>query len=76
MHRDKCAVLIQSHWRRNMGYKKSCEMADYWNRMLEWTKEQEFNQTTEGRAKVIAVNIIDKSVRLQTEEDGIKSYIC
>lgn len=29
--------------------------------------------TKEGRAKVIAVNIIDKSVRVQTEEDGIKS---
>lgn len=30
--------------------------------------------TTDGRAKVIAVNIIDKSVRVQTEEDGIKSF--
>ena len=30
--------------------------------------------TTEGRAKVIAVNIIDKSVRVLTEGDGIKSY--
>lgn len=30
--------------------------------------------TTEGRAKVIAVNIIDKSVRVQTEEQGIKSF--
>jgi hypothetical protein len=63
MHRDKCAVLIQSHWRRNMGYKKSCEMADYWNRMLEWTKEQEFNQTPEGRAKLIKSRIIQESIR-------------
>jgi len=30
--------------------------------------------TTEGRAKVIGVNIIDKSVRVQTEADGIKSF--
>ena len=30
--------------------------------------------TKEGRAKVIAVNIIDKSVRVMTEEEGIKSY--
>jgi cell fate regulator YaaT (PSP1 superfamily) len=30
--------------------------------------------TKEGRAKVIAVNIIDKSVRVQTEEDGIKTF--
>ena len=30
--------------------------------------------TTDGRAKVIAVNIIDKSVRVKTEEDGIKSF--
>ncbi len=29
--------------------------------------------TKEGRAKVIAVNIIDKSVRVLTEEDGIRS---
>ncbi len=30
--------------------------------------------TNEGRGKVIAVNIIDRSVRVQTKEDGIKSY--
>lgn len=30
--------------------------------------------TKDGRAKVIAVNIIDKSVRVETEEEGIKSY--
>ncbi len=27
-----------------------------------------------GKAKVIAVNVIDKSVRVQTQEDGIKSF--
>ena len=30
--------------------------------------------TSMGRAKVIAVNIIDKSVRVITEEDGIQSF--
>lgn len=30
--------------------------------------------TPDGKAKVIAVNVIDKSVRVLTEEDGIKSY--
>jgi len=30
--------------------------------------------TTDGRAKVIAVNIIDKSVRVQTETEGIKVF--
>ena len=30
--------------------------------------------TTDGRAKVIAINIIDKSVRVKTEADGIKSF--
>lgn len=30
--------------------------------------------TPEGKARVIAVNVIDKSVRVQTEEEGIKSY--
>jgi cell fate regulator YaaT (PSP1 superfamily) len=30
--------------------------------------------TAEGRARVIAVNIIDKSVRVQTESEGIKSF--
>lgn len=27
-----------------------------------------------GRARVIAVNVIDKSIRVQTQEDGIKSF--
>lgn len=30
--------------------------------------------TPDGKARVIAVNVIDKSVRVQTEEEGIKSY--
>ena len=30
--------------------------------------------TEDGKAKVIAVNVIDKSVRVLTEGDGIKSY--
>ena len=37
-------------------------------------KNHSFVTTKEGRGKVIAVNIIDKSVRVQTAEDGIKSY--
>ena len=28
----------------------------------------------DGRCKVIAVNVIDKSVRVETREEGIKSY--
>ncbi len=30
--------------------------------------------TQEGKARVIAVNVIDKSVRVLTEEEGVKSY--
>lgn len=40
----------------------------------ELPKNHTFVTTPEGRGKVIAVNIIDKSVRVQTKEDGIKSY--
>ena len=40
----------------------------------ELPKIHSFVKTNEGRGKVIAVNIIDKSVRVQTQEDGIKSY--
>ncbi len=37
-------------------------------------KINSFVKTEVGKAKVIAVNVIDKSVRVQTQEDGIKSY--
>lgn len=30
--------------------------------------------TPDGKARVIAVNVIDKSVRVQTEEEGVKAY--
>lgn len=31
-------------------------------------------KTTDGRAKVLAVNIINKTVRVKTEEEGIKTF--
>ena len=37
-------------------------------------KNHSYVKTNHGRAKVISVNIIDKSVRVQTKEDGIISY--
>jgi len=37
-------------------------------------KLNSFVRTKDGKGKVVAVNVIDKSVRIQTEEDGIKSY--
>ncbi|MCK5761981.1 MAG: stage 0 sporulation family protein [Candidatus Izimaplasma sp.] len=40
----------------------------------ELPKNHSFVKTEHGRGKVIAVNIIDKSVRVQTQQDGIKSY--
>jgi len=46
----------------------------YKEHRLEVPKINSWVTTTEGRAKVIAVNIIDKSVRVKTEEDGIKSF--
>lgn len=46
----------------------------YKEHRLELPKINSWVTTTEGRAKVIAVNIIDKSVRVQTEADGIKSF--
>ena len=46
----------------------------YKEHRLELPKINSWVTTKEGRAKVIAVNIIDKSVRVQTEEEGIKSF--
>ena len=40
----------------------------------ELPKIHSFVKTIDGRGKVVAVNIIDKSVRVQTQEDGIKPY--
>ena len=40
----------------------------------EMPKLGSFVQTKEGKAKVIGVNIIDRSVRVQTQEEGIVSY--
>lgn len=37
-------------------------------------KNHSYVKTEQGRGKVVSVNIIDKSVRVQTPEDGIKSY--
>ncbi len=37
-------------------------------------KINSFVKTTEGRGKVLAVNIIDKSVRVLTQDDGVKTY--
>ncbi len=46
----------------------------YSEHRLELPKINSWVTTTEGRAKVIAVNIIDKSVRVQTEDEGVKSF--
>ena len=40
----------------------------------ELPKMHSFVDTTEGKGKVIAVNIIDKSVRVLTQENGVKSF--
>ena len=53
MARDACATLLQSQWRRAVGLKKSKSMADYWQRMKEWTLEQEYNATAEGKGEVV-----------------------
>jgi cell fate regulator YaaT (PSP1 superfamily) len=45
----------------------------YTEHRKELPKINSYVTTTDGRAKVIAVNIIDKSVRVQTKEDGIQS---
>ena len=37
-------------------------------------KNHTYVKTELGRGKVVAVNIIDKSVRVQTPEDGVKSF--
>jgi len=37
-------------------------------------KNRSFVKTEQGRGRVVSVNIINKSVRVQTPEDGIKSY--
>lgn len=46
----------------------------YTEHRKELPKMNSWVTTKEGRAKVIGVNIIDKSVRVQTEEQGIKSF--
>jgi len=40
----------------------------------ELPKNHSFVKTELGRGKVISVNIIDKSVRVLTQEDGVKSF--
>ena len=40
----------------------------------ELPKNHTFVKTEHGRGKVVSVNIIDKSVRVQTQEEGIKSF--
>lgn len=50
------------------------ENETYKEHRLEVPKINSWVTTTEGRAKVIAVNIIDKSVRVLTEENGVKSF--
>ena len=49
------------------------EDATYKEHRKELPKNHSYVNTVYGRGKVIAVNIIDKSVRVQTKEDGIKS---
>lgn len=46
----------------------------YKEHRLELPKLNSYVKTTDGRAKVIAVNIIDKSVRVITQENGVKSF--
>jgi len=49
------------------------EDATYKEHRMELPKMGSFVKTEFGRAKVIGVNIIDKSVRVYTNEDGVKS---
>ena len=50
------------------------ENETYKEHRLEVPKINSWVTTELGRGKVIAVNIIDKSVRVLTEEDGVKSF--
>ena len=62
MFRDTCATLLQSHWRRNVGLQKSKDMREYWQRMEQWTLEQEYNQTPQGQAHLVKLKILNKSL--------------
>jgi hypothetical protein len=62
MFRDTCATLLQSHWRRNVGLQKSKDMREYWQRMEQWTLEQEYNQTPQGQAHLVKLKILNKSI--------------
>ncbi len=46
----------------------------YTEHRRELPKLHSFVKTPDGRSKVIGVNIIDKSVRVQTPEEGIKTF--
>ena len=46
----------------------------YTEHRKELPKLNSYVKTPDGRAKVIAVNIIDKSVRVETMEQGIKTF--
>ena len=50
------------------------EDATYKEHRKELPKNHSYVKTEQGRGKVVSVNIIDKSVRVQTAEDGIKSF--
>ncbi len=50
------------------------EDAIYKEHRQQLPKNHSFVTTKDGRGKVVSVNIIDKSVRVQTAEDGIKAY--
>ncbi len=50
------------------------ENETYTEHRLELPKVNSYVKTPDGRAKVIAVNIINKSVRVQTMEEGIKTF--
>ena len=62
LHRDRCAIVLQSCWRMLVGWRKGRDMAEYWARMKVWTLEQEFIKTPEGRASKIRNKILQRSI--------------
>ena len=54
------------------GWRKGKDMADYWKRMKDWTTEQEYIQTPEGKAASIKKKIFEKDIDNQKKRRAKK----
>ena len=54
------------------GWRKGKDMADYWKRMKDWTTEQEYIQTPEGKAASIKKKIFEKNIDNQKKKERKK----